>query len=277
MALTTSGGAAILSVEQVDELVVRPLIAQSVATRVGRVVPITAGSLRLPIVSADPSAAWTAEGAEIAVSDPTLIEVDVVPKKLAGLVVVSNELAADSSPAALGVVGEGLVRDLARKIDAAFFANTTTNGPAGLLSIASTTIDAGDTWVNLDWAEQAKTLAELHNVTVDAFVCHPNTALDLASLKDETGSNRPLLQPDPTAPAARTVAGVPLLTSPAIAEDIVWSIPRSRVVVAMRSGTSVVPDSSAFFTSDRTAIRATLRVGWGFSDPAAIGKVVLTP
>ena len=70
----------------------------------------------------------------------------MTPPKLAGPVVISAELAADSSPAALQVVGDGLVRDLARKADAAFFANTTTNGPAGLLSIASTAVDAGDAW-----------------------------------------------------------------------------------------------------------------------------------
>ena len=72
----------------------------------------------MPRVTADPAAAWTAEGAEIAVTDATLDEIVVTPKKLAGLVVVSNELASDSSPAALGVVGDGLVRDLRRKIDA---------------------------------------------------------------------------------------------------------------------------------------------------------------
>lgn len=64
-----------------------------------------------------------------------LDEINIVPAKLAGLTIISNELAMDSSPAALQVVGDGLVRDLARKTDQAFFANTTTNGPAGLLSI----------------------------------------------------------------------------------------------------------------------------------------------
>jgi hypothetical protein len=34
----------------------------------------------------------------------------VTPKKLAGLTVITNELAMDSSPAALQVVGDGLVR-----------------------------------------------------------------------------------------------------------------------------------------------------------------------
>jgi HK97 family phage major capsid protein len=279
MTSTTTTGAAILSPEQVSELIVRPFTQQSVAMRVGTVVPINAGSLRVPVVSADPSAAWTAEGAEIAVSDPTLGEVDIVPKKLAGLTVITNELAADTSPAALQVVGDGIVRDLSRKADQAFFASTTTNGPAGLLSIAATAVDAGDTWANFDFVETAKSNAEQANTVVDAFVCSPATAVKLATLKEygTAGSNKALLQSDPTAPSSRVLGGVPLLTSPSIAADIVWAIPRNRVIVALRNATQVVTDTSAYFTSDRVGVRATLRIGWGFTDPAAVSKIAITP
>ena len=135
MALYTNTGAPILTAEQIHALIVRPLIDQSVVAQVSTVVTTSSHDLRVPIVTADPQAAWTAEGTEIAVSDPTLTETVITPKKLAGLVVVSNELAADSSPAALQVVGDGLVRDLRRQIDAAYFGNTTANGPNGLGSL----------------------------------------------------------------------------------------------------------------------------------------------
>lgn len=279
MSMTTTTGAAIMSPEQVGQLIVKPFTQQSVAMRVGAVVPIDAGSLRVPVVSADPQAAWTAEGAEIAVSDPSLTEVDIIPRKLAGLTVISSELAADSSPAALQVVGDGIVRDLARKADAAFFGNTTTNGPAGLLSIAASAVDAGDTWANLDFVETAKSNAEQANTVVDAFVCSPATAVKLATLKEygTAGSNKALLQSDPSAPSSRVLGGVPLLTSPSIAADIVWAIPRNRVIVALRNATQVVTDTSAYFSSDRVGVRATLRIGWGFTDPAAISKITTTP
>ncbi|WP_272936909.1 phage major capsid protein [Mycobacteroides chelonae] len=279
MSLTTASGGAILTPEQIGELVIRPLNQLSVAMQTGNVVPITAPSLRVPVVTADTAAAWTAEGAEIAVSDPALAEIDIVPKKLAALTVISNELAADTSPAALKVVGDSIVRDLQRKIDAAYFGNTVTNGPSGLLSIASTAVDAGDTWANLDWAEQAKSIAEQHNSVVGAFVCSPNTALKLATIKEygTAGSNRALLQADPTTPASRVVSGVPLHVSPAIADDLVWSIPRDRVLIALRQDATVVSDASAYFSSDRTGVRATLRIGFGFLDPAAVSKIATTP
>src|SRR6478672_680441 len=201
MPSTTVTASAILTPDQVASLVVLPLISQSVAMRASTVVQTGSHQLRVPRVTADPQAAWTAEGAEIAVTDPTVDEVDIVPKKLAGLTVITNELAADSSPAALQVVGDGLVRDLARKTDQAFFANTTTNGPAGLLSITPTAADAGDAWANLDAFEFAKSNAEQHNTVVDTFVANPATALKIATLKQfgTAGSNVALLQPDPSA------------------------------------------------------------------------------
>jgi HK97 family phage major capsid protein len=272
MSLTTASGsgASILSPEQINALVVLPLISQSVAMSSSTVVQTGSHSLRVPRVTADATASWTAEGAEINVSDAALDEIDIVPKKLAGLSVICNELAMDSSPAALGVVGDSLVRDLARKVDSAFFGNTTTDGPAGLGSITTATAGAGGSWSNVDWAEACKSVAEQHNATVDTFACSPATALALATMKQFTsaGSNVPLLGSDPTAPASRVVAGVPLLTSPAIADNIVWALPRTRIIVALRLGTSVTSDSSVFFSSDRTAVRAIIRVSWGFIDPA---------
>ena len=138
------------------------------------------------------------------------------PSKLAGLVVVSNELAADSSPAALQVVGDGLVRDLRRKTDAAYFAAATPNGPAGIASLAASTASAGGAWTNLDWAAAAIAAAENLHTAITAFVTSPATALSLSTLKEYTAaaSNKPLLQADPTQPVSRTISGVPLYREP---------------------------------------------------------------
>jgi len=277
MALTTSGGASILTPEEVGALVVQPLMEQSVAAQVSTVIPTTSHDFRVPIVSDDPAAGWTAEGAEIAASDPTIDETVVTPSKLAGLTVISNELATDSSPAALAVVGDGLVRDLRRKLDAAFFANTTADGPDGLLSLTATEVDAGDTWTNLDWAESAKSEAETLHATLTAFVASPATALTLATLKEEATSNKALLSADPTTPTSRVIAGVPLYVAPDIADGIVWGIPRQHVLMVVRQDASVVTDTSAYFSSDRVAVRATLRVGFGYTYPAAVIKVNITP
>ena len=277
MSLTTTTGAAVLTPEEVGALVICPLMEQSIAAQVSTVVQTSSHNFRVPVVSADPTAAWTAEGAEITVSDPTLTEVVVTPKKLAGLTVITNELAADSSPAALQVVGDGLVRDLKRKLDAAYFANTTTNGPSGLGSLTTATVDAGDTWTNLDAFEEAKSAAETLYTTLTAFVANPATALALAEIKELADSNKALLGADPTMPTNRVISGVPLYVSPAVADDVVWGIPMPHSIFVIRQDATVVTDTSAFFTSDRVAVRATLRVGFGFTYPAAVVKIATTP
>ena len=230
----------------------------------------------MPRVTADPTAAWTAEGAEIAVSDAVLDELEITPKKLAGLTVMSNELASDSSPAALSVVGQGLVRDLRRKIDAAFFTNTTANGPSGLGSLTTSTASAGGAWDDFDWAYAAISAAETLHTEVTSFVTSPATALALATLKEGTASNKTLLGADPTKPASRTIAGVPLLVSPSVAADTVWAIPRQHVLFVLRLPATVVTDSSVFFTKDSVAVRATLRVSFGFTYPLTVVKISKT-
>jgi hypothetical protein len=62
-------------------------------------------SIRVPVGSADPTAAWTAEGAEITARSAG--DSEEIGRRTA----ISNELAADSSPAALQVVVDSLVRD----------------------------------------------------------------------------------------------------------------------------------------------------------------------
>lgn len=58
-----------------------------------------------------------------------------------------------------------------------------------------------------------------------------------------------------------------------------WSghLPKARIIVALREGATVEADRSVFFTSSRTAIKATIRVSWGFLDPAAVTKIGITP
>ncbi len=101
---TTTNDVAGLLPDQHGPLVVQPALAASVFAQVAHVAVCKATHYRIPIVSADPTAAWVAEGAEIAPTDPTLDELTVTPAKVAGLTIISRELADDSNPAAAQVV-----------------------------------------------------------------------------------------------------------------------------------------------------------------------------
>ncbi|WP_324666443.1 Phage major capsid protein [Mycobacterium canetti] len=383
MAGTTTGFAPILAPEQVHDLVIRPLITESVAGQVLTSVMTDSHDYRIPVVESDPSASWTAEGAEIVVTDAAVDEVIVTPSKLAGLTVITRELANDSNPAAQDVVGRGIVRDLTRKVDQALFANTTANGPSGLESlapvnevqtvtisgsptggtftlafrgattgniaynaaaatvqtaleglstigagnvavsgsaggpytctfvgalagqpiaemtaahaltggstpsvgVAETTpgvwgyrvVDNGGAYADIDPFSDALYEAALFNGVISNWVCHPNTAKKLAVLKEESGSNKPLLGPDPTMPGRRQILGVPLLTSPYVTtvDDAVFGISRAYSHLVVREQAEVEADKSVFFTSDRVAVRAIVRLGFGFPAPATIVKITV--
>ncbi|GAA1683556.1 hypothetical protein MMUR_22200 [Mycolicibacterium murale] len=284
MPLTSANGAAILAPEDVQALVIQPLIASSVALLVSTVVQTGSHSTRFPIVVSDPENAWVPEGAEIPVSDPDIDELVVTPSGLKGLTVVSNELMADSDPAAMNVVGAGLVRDLRTKLDAAFCGNTIANGPSGLESLAGvqTTDSAFDG--SLDVIAEAVSLAE--NAGAPAInpmdqrpnyslVANPMDVLALSTAKVSDDSHQPLLGPDATQVTGRSALGVPIFSAPACDQGVAWLIPRDRVFVVLRDDPEVVADRSAFFSSYRTAIRAVLRVGIAHPHQEAIVRVVM--
>ncbi|WP_273733361.1 phage major capsid protein [Mycolicibacterium septicum] len=274
MTLLTSGdGAAILRPEEVAALVIEPLTRTAIATTVSTVVHTQSHSIRFPVVQQDPLTSWTAEGAEINVSDAKLEEIDCVPKALKGLTVVSNELADDSDPSALDVVGQGLVRDLQTRLDQAFFGNTTPNGPDGLESLASVQyVDAG-TLDNLDAFAEAISLAEQVGATLTNFVLNPVDLLDLSIAKVAVDWEQPLLGIDPSSPTKRSAQGVPLQWSPAVPQGTIWGIPQAKVFTVLRLPATVVSDKSAYFSSDRLGVRCVVRWGFAFPHQAAIVKI----
>ena len=261
--------------DQFAELVVRPVQTGSVAYLVSTLLTTPNARVHLPIVATDTTAAWTAEGAEITPSDPGLGEIIVEPSKVAGLTIVSREMALDSNPAAAELVGQSLARDIARKIDSAFFGSTTVNGPSGLASVTGVGEVDGGTPTSADPFAQAVSQAEQAGAAIGAWTANPADALALAQIKEATGSARGLLQPDPTQPGRRLIEGVPLLVSPAVPEGTVWGVPREFTFVVEREGTTVDVDGSAYFSSDRIGVRAVHRVGFGFPHPAALQKITV--
>lgn len=228
----------------------------------------------MPTVTADPTAQWVAEGTEITPSDAAFGEVIVTPAKLAGLTIISRELAEDTSPAAAEAVGNGLARDIARKMDLAFFGDLGAPAPAGLEALTTTqTVDTGATIANTDPFAEALSLSEMVTTTTTAYVANPADALVLAKVKKGAGSNEALLSNDPTAPTSRTILGVPMFVSPAVTAGTIWAIPRDRVFLVIRTDARIEVDSSVFFTSDRVAVKATMRVGFAFPHPQAIIKL----
>lgn len=259
---------------EISTLIVHPVRQKSVALRVASVVTTTSHEYRVPIVEGDAGAAWVAEGNEIAASDADFDELVVRPQKVAGLSIISRELAEDSAPSAQQLVGEGLAQSIAAKVDAAFFGDTVANGPSGLLSVTGVqVVDTSGSIANTDPFAEALSLAETVGAAVTAFVANPATVLELSKVKKQAGSNEPLLGYDASQPTQRQVLGVPLIPSPAVAVGDVWAIPQTKVLVVLRDDVRLEVDRSRYFESDRVGIKATMRVGIAFPHAAAIVRL----
>ena len=281
MLLTTSNTVSGILPGQWGPLLVEPVQQAAVALdpRVATLLTTGAHQFHVPIITQDASASWVNEGAEISPSDAVFSEVVVTPAKVAGLSIVSSELANDSNPAAAQLVGQGLARSIAGQIDAAFFGNLSTPAPSGLGSLtlpSANTIVAGVNPSNLDSFASAIAIAEMDATTITSFVCHPTDAGTLSKIKVGTGYATPLLGVDASNGTSRQVLGVPLVVTPRITPGIVWGLCASRNYVILRTDAEVVSDQSVYFTSDRVALRGTMRLGLAFPDVNSVVKIKLS-
>lgn len=260
--------------DQIGALVVQPVRELSVALRVTTVVGTSSNQFRVPVLTGDAGAAWTPEGGVITPDDADFSEIIVTPAKLAGLSIVSRELAEDSAPSAQALVGQSIAASIARQVDLALFGDTTSNGPDGLLSLEDVSVvDTTGGITNVDVFAEALSAAEVEGAEITAWVANPLDVLALSQLKRQEASNEPLLGFDPSQPTRRQILGIPLVSSPAVAVGDIWGIPLTKVMAVVREDTTLDIDRSAYFNSDSIGIRATMRVGFAFPHPAAIVRL----
>lgn len=281
MSLTTITGAPVLNSAQIEDSLVKPLESLAAIALCSTIVRTRgASALRIPITAATPTASFVNEGAEIPVTDADLDELILTPRKLAGLSVITSELAQTSTPQAADIVGGGLARDIAKKLDMGAFGNLPAPAPAGLAALsgvqAVTAHVSGGKLTDFDWAAEAESLSALAGGNITHWVAAPDAALLVATTPlGGTGGLMSALQPDPTLPTRRQVLGRPLIVSPAVASRTIWGIDNARSFLAIAEEVTLESDRSVYFTSDKIAIRAKLRVCYGWPEPATIVKITI--
>lgn len=271
MAVLNSNLAQAWTPEDYGKLIDTVIAEKSIAFQSGTVIQTASESIRFPMLTADPAVGWYAENTQITLTDPTTSEIVVTPKKVAGLTQISNEAAEDSNPAVAEQVGRSLARSVAKKVDAAFFANVTTNGPSGLLSLAGVNVvDTGAAITNLDPFHQAKADALADGANLTVFILAPDVALALAQAKEGTGSNKSLFE---NVGDGVTLAGVRVLVSTDVPAGNAWGLDSSQVLIVQRTGTTVTKSVDAAFDYDAVQVRATARISFGFPNPAGVVRL----
>jgi len=255
--------------------VIRALTEASVMRRLARTIAITAGSVKIPRLDGSVTAAWTAEAAAIAPSDPTFGQLEFIPHKLAAMTLVSNELLADSGVNVEQLLAGLFGEKLAEVEEAAYWTGNGAGQPAGLLSdasierveTASSTAIAADDLIKLYDALPAPYRA---NAT---WVMHPQTMNALRQLKDANG--RYLLVDGLAAGAPQNILGRPVMLSSNIptisagADVIVFGDLARCYYIVDRQGLEVQRSVDRYFEQDLTAFRAIKRTTGGVVLPEA--------
>jgi HK97 family phage major capsid protein len=269
------------------------LVPQSVLLQSGvQVVQTSRDSLVIPRITADPSAAWTSEGATITASDPGADTLTATPRKLAALVRAGNESLADSSPSIGEMLNRQMARSLALSFDlGAFEGSGTAPAIRGLKNVvgiqATSTAGAnGALLADLDLIADALGLLDAANAAGGAIVMHPRTWAKLSKIKELTGSVVPLLNGavgGVVDGVRRSLLGVPVYLSAQLSitetqgtsnvASSIYVYDPTQVVVVRRQDVAIEVDSSVYFASDETAIRAIMRADVVVPNPLAVVRI----
>lgn len=273
MALLEANAAGILPAHFAP-LILDPLGQQSVAMRTSNVMHVVGSVTQVPFASG-PTSGWVAEGATITETDPAIAEITLTPKKLAALTILSRELATDSSPAAVNVVGQSIARSLRIQLDKAFLSASApvTNAPGGVLHATGIGTGALSAATGLDGIVDAIATIEAAGWTPDAAVMAPATWSTLAKVKIETGSVVSLLS-SPTqgvgGDLGRSIFGLPVYLAPGCPADTVAVWDSHAIAFALREDVTVAVSNDYAFKADSVAVRATLRADWAPVDVNAV-------
>ena len=264
---TTTATANHILPPEFGSLIQRPIEAESVAMNPAVATTVTANAheLHIPILDTDVTVDWAEEGAELDSTNPTMDQLKIDFKKIGGVNALTREMLDDSSPKASEIITTGLARQIVAGIDKAFFTDLSADNPQapkGLAHITPTEV-TGDL-LNLDVFADSLAAAQAEGAAPTAFILAPADMLTLRKLKLADAHNAPLLGTDPAVPGSTTVFGVPIITSKYITAGEGYALDSRDVLVAQRQNLELAINDSYYFTSDRIAVRATARIGFGF-------------
>jgi HK97 family phage major capsid protein len=286
MAVLDSGLQRAFKPEEYAKLFDEVLAAKSLLFKTSTVLGGSSDSIRIPSLTADPSVAFVPENTQITPTDPTTTEIVITPFAVKAITQLSNEALGDASnPAIAGMIANALARSVAKKLDAAWIAASTTNGYPGLLSYTGTyqLVDT-DTYplTNLDPFHVAKDVAYTHNAVLTHFVIAQDVALTLATLKiaeplptvGTTSYNLGLLGADGVNPGSLepsvVLAGLPAYVSHDAPSGTAFGIDATQQFTYQRTGTNLAVSADSAFDYDAIRIRVTARVGFKSGNPAGL-------
>ncbi len=243
------------------------------------------GGLRIVRVDSDPTPAWRAEAATIALSTGTLGAILIQPQSLAARVEISNELLADA-PNASQMIDNSLSQALALELDrVALYGSGTSNQPLGLRGMAGVAeeklgVNDGAAPADYDGILDTMLKVRLANFEPTAIVASPRTYSKLGKLVTGITSDKTkLIAPAEFTALPRLASNQVSVTETQGANNDASTLfvgDWSNLVFAVRQQITIeasrVSDDS--FARNMTQVRAIMRADVAVLRPAAFGRLI---
>lgn len=256
------------------ELVRKQTVVDKLASQM-RQVPF---NIKMPEQTAAASVGWVGERQMKPVSNPEFKQITMTSSKVAGIVLLSDELIRFSNPKADALVRDDLVASTAEFIDDQFFDPAkaeTDDSPASVLNDVTPIISSGATADAIENDLNA-VIAQVVDANIgleDAYwIMGETRAMNLSGLRDPLG--RPFFD-GMTLTGQRSLKGLPVLTAGAVTNKIVLIVP-SQILLAddgavdfsvsneatINMGTETQPNFINLFQHNLTAIRGERFIRW---------------
>lgn len=232
--------------------------------------------LKIPTELTRPAGTATAEGATLAVSDPTFGEKSLKAYKFSTLILASKELVADAGFPLEQFLGRQLGVALGTAVNNALTLGTGTTQPTGIVaSLGTVAGQVGGTGVGGSFTSDD--LITLMHAVNSVYANRPTAAwmmnrAALGAVRRLKGSEGYLFQPAATVGSPNTLLGYPIVENPDVAnvavngKSVIFG-DMSQYLVRVVNGLEVTRSDEAYFSSDQIAWKATIRVdGNGAAD-----------
>lgn len=155
-------------------------------------IPMATSTLKIARLATDPGPTWRAENAPVTVNDLVFDSVNLVAKDLSRIVVLSQELFADSDPSIAGVIEQAFAASFGQALDLAALRGSGSGAePLGLKNQPGVTTiahGANGAAVDYDFLLDAAGTVRSYNFEPNAHIVASRSLTSLSKKKDSQGN-----------------------------------------------------------------------------------------
>ena len=247
-------------------------------------------NVKIPLQNGASTVQWVGEGKTKPLTNPTFDNATLSWSKVAGIVLMSDELIKFSSPSADLLVRDDLVKGVAGFLDSQFLDKTkteTTESPASVLNGLTAVASTGTTSAALQ-ADLMSTIKQLTSANIGLDGCYwimsETRAAEIGLMRDALGNT--YFNGMSFGAGQKSLLGLPVITSESVTDKIILIKP-SEILLAddggvdfsysseatINTGTDAAPVWVNLFQNNLVALRAERYIRWKKARPQAAAYI----